>query len=104
MLGHLNIVDLVFLFFFILFLFLFFFSHEPVRRPFLFIIEFCKAELANGMAVEGGLSLLDHRVIAVHSHGPVIVRYREGDDLDTKPAGVGGPWDVFYHLRKLSPD
>ena len=41
---------------------------ESVGGSFLFAIQFRKAEFADGVAIEGGLLVLDHRVMAVNSH------------------------------------
>jgi hypothetical protein len=36
-----------------------------MRRPFLFPVQFSKAELTDWMAVEGGSFALDHRIVAI---------------------------------------
>jgi hypothetical protein len=41
---------------------------ESVGSLLLFAIQFRKAELADKVAIEGGLLILDYRVMAVNSH------------------------------------
>jgi hypothetical protein len=50
-----------------------------------------KVERFNGVAVEGGLFSVDHRIMTIDSHCPVIVRDRESEDLSMK---------LFFALHK----
>ena len=57
---------------------------ELVCRPFLFAILASEVECFDGVAVEGGLFSIDHRIMAVNPHCPVVVRDGEGEDFPVK--------------------
>ena len=57
---------------------------EYKTRPLVFAVLFCEVELADWMAIEGSLVPLNHRVVAIDSHGGMIVRDRKGKDLPVK--------------------
>ena len=54
---------------------------EFVGGLLLFAVLFCEAEFADWMAIERSLVSLDHGVMAVNPHRPVIVRDGKGEDL-----------------------
>src|SRR5450432_3076320 len=44
-------------------------------------LQFCKAEVTDRVAVIGSILPIDHRVMTVNPHRPIIMRYRESKDL-----------------------
>ena len=64
---------------------------ELVCRPFLFAILASEVERFDEVAVEGGLFSVDHRIMTVDFHCPVIVRDKESEDLSMK---------LFFALHK----
>ena len=73
---------------------------ELVCRPLLFTIQCCEAELMDMISIEGGPLTVDHRIMTVDSHRPVIVRGRLrrrvfGSSLDASRNG----WPVLPNVR-----
>src|SRR5690349_19266286 len=57
---------------------------EFIGRPLILTIQCLEVERMDGVAVECGFVFLDHGVMTVNPHRPVIVRDRKGEDLPMK--------------------